>query len=235
VIRTNRDWPKNMTDEILKLKTGDNVQVQLSADQNDTRYMVRVIGYEPNVSLLVSTPRANGLPLLVRDGQAVTVRLLTGNTVYGFESQVLRICRLPFPYLHLSYPRSFESLVVRKAQRASANIIASVENCSRATDSAEPFSARISDLSVAGAMLEASMPMGEVGDAIMIRAKVQVAGMDKYLVLAAIVRALRVREAAEPGGKTLYLHGVEFQMIGPEDQLVLHGFVYEQIATGKAI
>jgi hypothetical protein len=69
----------------------------------------------------------------------------------------------------------------------------------------------------------------------MIRAKVQVAGLDKYLVLAAIVRAVRVREAAEPGGKTLYLHGVEFQMIGPEDQLVLHGFVYEQIATGKAI
>jgi hypothetical protein len=58
-----------MTDEILKLKTGDNIQVQLVADQNDTRYMVRVIGYEPNVSLLVSTPRANGLPLLVRDGQ----------------------------------------------------------------------------------------------------------------------------------------------------------------------
>jgi c-di-GMP-binding flagellar brake protein YcgR len=223
-----------MTDEILKLKTGDNIQVQLVADQNDTRYMVRVIGYEPNVSLLVSTPRANGLPLLLRDGQLVTVRLLTGNTVYGFESQVLRICRLPFPYLHLSYPRTFESMVVRKAQRASTNIIASVENCTRVTEGSAPFSAKICDLSVAGAMLEASTQMGEAGDAIMIRAKVQVAGLDKYLVLAAMVRAVRVREAAAPGSKTLYHHGVEFQMIDPEDQLVLHGFVYEQIATGKA-
>jgi c-di-GMP-binding flagellar brake protein YcgR len=224
-----------MSDEILKLKTGDNIQVQLVADQNDTRYMVKVIGYEPNVSLLVSTPRANGLPVLLRDGQLVTVRLLTGNTVYGFESQILRICRIPFSYLHLSYPRTFESMVVRKAQRASANIIASVENSNRATDSSEPFSAKISDLSVAGAMLDASMPMGEVGDAIMIRAKVQVAGMEKYLALAAVVRAVRVREASEPTGKALYHHGVEFQMLDPDDQLVLHGFVYEQIATGKAI
>jgi c-di-GMP-binding flagellar brake protein YcgR len=224
-----------MADEILKLKTGDNIQIQLVADQNDTRYMVRVIGYEPNVSLLVSAPRANGLPLLVRDGQQLTVRLLTGNTVYGFESQILRICRLPFPYLHLSYPRSFESMVVRKAQRASANIIASVENSNRATEGSEPFSAKISDLSVAGAMLEATTPMGEVGDAIMIRAKLQVAGQEKYLALAALVRAVRVREATEPGGKMLYLHGVEFQMLDPDDQLVLHGFVYAQIATGKAI
>ena len=224
-----------MTDEILKLNTGNNIQVQLLADQNDTRYMVRVIGYEPNVSLLVSTPRANGLPAIVRDGQTVTVRLLTGNTVYGFESQILRICRLPFPYLHLSFPRTFESMVVRKAQRASANVIASVENSNRVTDVSEPFSAKISDLSIAGAMLEAPLPMGEVGDALMIRAKVQVAGMEKYLALAAIVRAVRVREATAPGGKMLYLHGVEFQLLDPDDQLVLHGFVYEQIATGKVV
>jgi c-di-GMP-binding flagellar brake protein YcgR len=224
-----------MSDEILKLQTGDNIQVQLVADQNDTRYMVKVIGYEPNVSLLVSAPRANGLPVLLRDGQMLTVRLLTGNTVYGFESQVLRICRLPFSYLHLSYPRSFESMVVRKAQRASTNIIASVENSNRASENSEPFSAKISDLSIAGAMLEAQMPMGEVGDAIMIRAKLQVAGLEKYLALAAIVRAVRMREASAAGGKTQYHHGVEFQMLDPNDQLVLHGFVYEQIATGKAI
>lgn len=224
-----------MTDEILKLKTGDNIQVQLFADQSETRYMVKVIGYEPGISLLVSTPRAKGKPLLLREGSLMTVRLLTGNTVYGFESQILRACLSPFPYLHLSYPQAFESMVVRKAQRASANIIASVENNNRATDGSEPFSAKITDLSIAGAMLVAPVPMAEVDDAIMVRAKVQVAGMERYLALAAIVRAVRVREAAEAGGKTQYHHGVEFQMLDPEDQLVLHGFVYEQIATGKAI
>jgi hypothetical protein len=131
----------------------------------------------------------------------VTVRLLAGNTVYGFASQILRICRLPFPCLHLSYPRTFESMVVRKAQCASANVIASVENSHRAIESSEPFSAKISDLSVASAMLEASTPMGAVADAIMIRAKVQVAGLEKYLALAAVVRAVRTREATEPLGK----------------------------------
>ncbi len=224
-----------MADEIIKLKTGDNIQVQLFADQSETRYMVKVIGYEQGISLLVSTPRAKGKPLLLREAQLMTVRLLTGNTVYGFESQILRACLSPFPYLHLSYPREFESMVVRKAQRASASIIASVENNNRVTESSEPFSAKISDLSIAGAMLDASVRMGEVGDAIMIRAKVMVAGLERYLALAASVRAVRVREATEAGGKTLYQHGVEFQLLDPDDQLVLHGFVYEQIATGKAI
>ena len=117
-----------MSDQLLQLKVGDVIQVQLSAEQSDTRSMARVIGYVPGTSLLIGTPRSNGSILRVREGQPLTLRLLTGSTVYGFESSVLRVCNLPFPYLHVAYPKEFASAVVRKAQRASTNIIASVDN-----------------------------------------------------------------------------------------------------------
>jgi c-di-GMP-binding flagellar brake protein YcgR len=223
-----------MTDQLLKLQVGDSVQVQLfTTEPNETRYIVRVLGFQPGVSLLIHTPRAKGNALLLREGQLMTVRLLTGNTVYGFESRILRVCLSPFPYLHVAYPKEFESLVVRKAQRARTTIIASVENADRPGDNKEPFPAIIADLSTAGAMLSASMRMGEPGDSIMIRAKFVVGGIEKYLSVAAVIRGVREREG-EDGG-TRYHHGVEFQMLEPDEQLVLHGYVYEQIALGKAI
>lgn len=220
-----------MADEILNLKVGDSIQVNLHSDQNDTRYIVRLIGYLPGVSMLIGTPRANGNTLLMREGQQMTIRLLTGSTVYGFESRVMRVCNTPFPYLHVAFPKEFASTVVRKAQRASTNIIASVENSERGGK--EPQPAVISDLSTAGASLMASAPLGEVGDCIMIRTKLVIGGIEKYLSLAAMIRAVRQREDEATGVR--HRHGVEFQLLGPEEQLVLHGYVYEQIASGKAI
>ena len=223
-----------MSDQLLQLKVGDAIQVQLMAEQNETRYMVRVIGYQPGVSLLIGTPRANGNILLMREGQLMTVRLLTGNAVYGFESRVLRACSSPFPYLHVAYPKEFASTVVRKAQRASTHVIASVENPERSGGTKEPVPVVIGDLSVAGASLLAPAPFGEVGDVIMIRTKLTVGGIERYLSLAAMIRGVRVREEAG-SDSARYRHGVEFQLLGPDDQLVLHGYVYEQIALGKAI
>ena len=52
-----------MSDQLLQLKVGDAIQVQLPADQGEVRAMVRVIGYLPGVSFLIGTPRANGLTM----------------------------------------------------------------------------------------------------------------------------------------------------------------------------
>jgi c-di-GMP-binding flagellar brake protein YcgR len=223
-----------MSDQLQQLKIGDAIQVQLAGDRTETRHIVRVIGCQPGVSLLISTPRANGHALLMREGHALTVRLMSGNSVFGFESKVLRVCVAPFAYLHLAYPTELASTVVRKAQRASTNIIASVENANRGADAREPSSVVISDLSVAGASLLAPVPFGAVGDPIMIRLKLTIGGIEKYLALTAIIRGVREREGAG-SDNTRQRHGVEFQMLEPDDQLVLHGYVYEQIALGKAI
>lgn len=222
-----------MSNESLQLKVGDIIQVQLEGDQTDTRHMVRLIGFHPGVSLLIHTPRVGGHALRLREGQQLTMRLLAGNAVYGFESKIVRVCIAPFAYLHVGYPKEFASAVVRKAQRASTNIIASVENPNQVSDDKQPFAVVIGDLSVAGASLVSPVAVGAVGESIMIRTKLMVGGIEKYLSIAAVIRGVRDREQAAENAR--FRHGVEFQMLDPQEQLMLHGYVYEQIALGKAI
>ncbi len=220
-----------MSETELKVSPGDVVQIQLG-NNDESRYFVKVIGYLTGHSLLVTTPALKGVPMSMREGQIVTVRLLSKNTVYAFESSVLKMTVVPYPYLHLDYPAIFESQVVRNAQRAIANIISSVENPNIQTENQQGLPAIIANLSSTGALLESRKPLGAVGENIVINAKFTVAKIEKYLAIAAIIRNVRDKPHSDV---RVIQHGVEFQLVSSEDQLLLHGFVYEQIALGKAI
>lgn len=216
-----------MAEQEFKLQPGDALQLTLFGD--DTRHFVKVIGYLAGQSLLISTPRVKGQAMLLREGQLVTVRLLSGGTVYAFETQILRASLTPYPYLHLVYPKEFESTVVRKAQRTSAHVIASVENTH--SDQPQPLPAIIADMSTAGAMLESKRALGKAGDNIVINAKLMVGNIERYVSVGALIRNVREKAGDPPA---VIQHGVEFQLLSTEEQLILHGFVYEQIAHGNS-
>jgi c-di-GMP-binding flagellar brake protein YcgR len=214
-----------MSGQELKIQPGDLVQVQLFNEE--ARHFVKVIGYLSGQSLLVSTPTVRGAPMLLRDGQRATVRMLAANTVLGFETQIIKACLTPFPYLHLAYPKEIASTVLRKAQRAVANLIVSVENASHADGASQAQAALLVDVSTSGALLQAKLRLGRTGETLVIKAKLTVAGIEKYISVAAIIRNVREKPGeAQPA----FLHGMEFQLLDADQQLVLHGFVYEQIA-----
>ena len=167
--------------------------------------------------------------MLLRENQLVTVRLLSGGTVYAFETQILRASLTPYPYLHLVYPKEFESTVVRKAQRASAHIIASVENAHAEASQSQP--ALIVNMSSAGAMLESKRSLGKAGDDVVINVRLMVGEIERYVSVGALIRNVREKAGEEP---VVFQHGVEFQLLSNEEQLILHGFVYEQIAQGNS-
>lgn len=220
-----------MAEDGLKLQVGDNIQVQLFSDPDDNRYLVKVIGFVPGQSLIVHTPRTRGNSLLLREGQLLTLRVLSGNTVYAFETNVLRSCMQPYPYLHLAYPREFEHMVVRKAPRARVNVIASVVNYG--SDARDKLPAVLIDLSVSGGMIRAGQPCGEIGDNITVAAKIKVVNIEKYITIPAVIRRVRVLDNPEKPGQPEYHYGLEFQFLEPDDQLVLHGLVFEQIVQGN--
>jgi c-di-GMP-binding flagellar brake protein YcgR len=220
-----------MSNPDFKISPGDVVQMQL-ANNDESRYFVKVIGYLPGQSLLVTTPTLKGVPMALREGQFVTVRLLSKNTVYAFESSVVKVTIVPYPYLHLNYPSSIESQVVRNAQRAVANIICSVENPNIRVENQQGLPAIIANLSSTGALLESRRAIGTVGENVVVNVKLTVAKIEKYLSIAAVIRNVREKPHSET---RILQHGVEFQLLSAEDQLLLHGFVYEQIALGKAI
>jgi c-di-GMP-binding flagellar brake protein YcgR len=217
-----------MADGNFKIQPEDVLQLQFFGDE--ARHLVRVIGYAVGQSVLVTTPRVKGAPMLLREGQPVTVRLMSGNTVYAFETQIVKAYMVPFPYVHLGYPKEFESMVVRKAQRATVHIIVAVENTQHSGPDHAKHPAIIADLSTSGALMESKEVLGKAGEAIVISTKLAVASIEKYVEIPALIRNIREKKV---GDRLVYQHGVEFQLLQPDHQLVLHGFVYEQIAQGK--
>ena len=51
----------------LKLGVGDVLQVQF-VGQEQRKYAAKVIGYLPNASLVITTPRIDGKVMLMREG-----------------------------------------------------------------------------------------------------------------------------------------------------------------------
>jgi hypothetical protein len=89
------------------------------------------------------------------------MRSFSGQNAFAFPA-VERIYSF-FEYLHLSFPDVIQGVVIRKAPRVKAKIIAAVQN-TNSRNAAEQVSALISNISANGAALDAKRPLGKKGD-----------------------------------------------------------------------
>ena len=159
----------------LRLDVGDVMHLQAVSEEQGLRYAVKVIGYLPGESLLVTAPRTRAGVVLTREGQPFHVRVLVDSRVYGFTTHVLKSNGRPYPYLHLSYPRELQSVVVRKAPRAVADVIVSIRQKSRD----EPATARLLDISTTGARLSAPTSIGQMNDEIDIAVRLTIGDLEE--------------------------------------------------------
>lgn len=215
----------------LPVDIGDNLQLQFFGTSEDARYYVKVIGYLQDKSLLITAPHVNGKLLTLREGQRLAGRLLAGSDVIGFTSSILRLCGRPYPYLHISYPHDMQAITVRKAARVSITLKGMMRRCDDG-NAEEPNAPMVpvvvDDLSTSGARLVTNEFVAEKGDLVTVTVRVKVAGAEENMNLVAIVR--NVREEETEDGKTQLLHGVEFQFTDRSESVLLHAFVYEQLA-----
>ena len=223
-----------MSQTHLALDIGDNLQTQFAGD--DTRHYVKVIGYLAGKSLVVTPPMVDGQPLPLRADQDVVVRLMSGNEIVGFAVKVLSVNARPYPHLHLSFPNNVQAVTVRKALRVHLNRVASVQVCLKDTSEVDPaqasHSVTIQDMSTSGALLIADQPLVEAGQSIVITARLDVANETEDLSLVAIVRNIRP-ERGEKMGTRVFHHGVELRLADRNQSIMIHAFVYQQIAQGQ--
>jgi len=217
----------------LKMQVGETLQLQPRDGEDSRRVQVRLIGYLPGASLLVTTPKAGDKVMIVREGQPYVVRMMIGNRIVGFATTVLRSCARPFPYLHLSYPGEVEQITVRKAQRVRVRLFASLKNSNPAFQVEKPRTGTIVDMSTAGALMVAAEPLGEIGDEVSISCVFKISGAEKLLSLPAFIRNVHVGQS-EVHGEGSYYHGLEFDLKDQQDTFILHGFVYEQIVKAHS-
>ncbi|HUR40204.1 MAG TPA: flagellar brake protein [Verrucomicrobiae bacterium] len=210
----------------LDLQVGESLQVQFLDDDTRGQFYVKVIGFLPERSLLVTTPEREGRPLHVSEGRAVLARSYSGAEARGFTCTVLRSSLQPYAYLHLSYPQKLENMAERQANRVRSALAVSV----RGTADAAEVPAVIRDVSNTGAQLLAGTSVGKAGDRIVIRARfpLDVVG-DQGADLPALIRNVQDEQQVK-GSLWRYKCGVEFEPLDTQATLVLRAYLYERFA-----
>lgn len=208
----------------MNLKVGDRLQIQPPAQLSPERFIVKLIGYLNNVSLLVTAPvNADGQHLQLLEGEKLVVRVFASQNAFGFASTVERVCRLPFEYLHLSFPAEVQGMIIRKSPRVRTKIIASVS-----TDQVDSAPAIIANLSATGALLDARRELAQKGDFIKLSFRVNLHNTEAYLTVNTVVRAVFTDETLD-GGAVFTHHGLEFVDLPANDSMILQSMIYQQM------
>lgn len=218
-----------MTFDDLKLRPGYPIQIQVETSSGmSDRYPCRFVGALPGRALLLSVPRHNGRFLRLRPGQRVIARTMVANGVGGFTGTVESQSNDPYPLLHLDYPDEVGFKGIRQSARVELDWPVTVLN-QNSLDSSE-LKAKVADISLSGARLELDRVLGEIGDQLTLTGRVDVAGLQRDLVLEAVIRSRVERSTQERKQKTPVVYGLEFTETDEQRRLLLAAFVYGRIA-----
>lgn len=203
----------------IQLAPGDLVQLQTLHPTHAERYQVRMIGFHAPVSLLVSAPMVQGRLIFIKEGQQFLVRGFVGKDAVAYKTRVLKSNLSPFPYLHLAYPQTVQSMRIRSSARVPVQLVTAVNG------PAGNAAAKLVDLSVGGGRLMSAKAFAEKGDEVKLSFRINPAGMDIYLTISAKVRAVTRDESMQGQVGT----GVEFTSLTDQDRLYLTNMVYQNL------
>lgn len=212
----------------MRLRVGDRIQLQPPAAISSERFIVKVLGYLDNASLMVTAPFSNGMRIQVREHDKIVARVFSSQKAFGFDCSVVRVCTMPYNYLHLSFPDVIQGSVIRKSPRIKTKIIASIAQ-SDAANSSEKLSGVIIDLSADGAMVKARQPLAEKSQTIVLSFRVSLHNMEAYVTTKAIVRNIVVDEDKWSTETLKYQHGIQFLDLQPNDSVILQSLIYQQM------
>src|SRR5689334_5090823 len=211
------------------LQVGEALQIQFMDDETRGQFYVKVIGFLPERSILVTAPEKGGQAMSVRDGRAVLARSFSGEHARGFTCMVLRSATQPYPYLHLSYPTKVETMLERQSSRVRSALAVGVRMPGMDAE-ARDIPAVIRDLSITGAQLLASAAVGEAGDRVIVKARLPVAKIgDQAVDLPALIRNAH-EETGVHDSLWRFRCGIEFDPLDAQTTLVLRAYLYERFA-----
>lgn len=203
----------------------DRLQMRLPSRDPDKFLFTRLVGYVRGVSILVTVPRENEHWAAIAEGDEVEVRTLTGNNIYLFRTEVLRVSLIPTHYLHLRYPEKVQQQQLRRSPWAKVNLSFSATHADGRRG--EGF---VTNLSCCGGHLVMQGDLGGEGDVLRLAFPVASGELATQLELEALVR--RVAKGQEEGADGLLEYGVEFRNLNPSDTLWLKCLVYQRISEG---
>lgn len=210
----------------LRLRFGDALQLQFVGE--DSRFTVRLVGYLENRSIIITTPIHNRQLVPVRSGQPVAVRMMVNEQACAFVTEVMHSYRVPYPHLHLEYPKELVTNKLRKAARVETHVDCTVINRSIG-DRGKKIDCHLLDISESGAHLVTPIRIGKSGDEITLALKLAIGGMNRLVTIPAILRGRMKKKESESERQVHY--GVEFLSLSDDERIELIAFVYFKLST----
>ena len=223
--------PDNPGFEDMKLKVGERLQVSLRRNPK-TVYYPTLIGYVAGEYLLLKIPFDHGLSVPMLEGEAVTVRVFSGVSVFSFDCMVESFQLSPHYHMYLSFPEAIQAIPLRDAPRVRTSLPVQIKTA----DHPEWITAELSDLSISGALITADSQLGKTGDVIVISFafRVQPTNQEVRIASKATIRSCQQLHGNAPDqrrGAISFSHGIgiHFEDIAPNDLVMVQHYLYEHM------
>lgn len=203
----------------IQLAPGDLVQLQTLHTNHTERYQVKMSGFHAPISIWVTSPTSQGKLIFIKESQQFLVRGFVGKYAVSYKTRVIKSNLSPFPYLHLAYPESVQSMRIRGSTRVPVELVTSVQA------PRDEGSAKIVDLSWGGARMLSPQLVADERDDVTLAFRINPSGLDVYMTIKAKVRAVS-RDEINAG---VVATGIEFVDLNEQDPLYLANMVYQNL------
>ncbi|MGV8898630.1 MAG: flagellar brake protein [Burkholderiaceae bacterium] len=209
--------------DAIKLQVGTRLQIMLTRGSRQLVYYTSLIGYVSGEYLLMKIPFEHGLSVPMQADERVTLRVFSGMNVFSFACNVESVFLSPRFYMHLTFPTEIQATALRKAVRVKVELPVQIKGAAE--------SGNITDISVEGAQITAGSALGKLEAKILLSFGFQIkpTNQDVLIETSATIRSLRELPAAKKGEPSRFSHGVLFDEIDPNNQVMLQNLVYEAL------
>jgi len=171
---------------------------------------------------------SNGMHVPEHEHDKIVARVFSSQKAFAFDCSVVRVCKLPYDYLHLTYSDVVQGAVIRKSPRIKTGIIASIARPGT-DDSREKQSGVLINLSADGALIKARQPLAGKAQEIVLSSRVTLHNMEAYLTMKAIVCNVFTEEEKENTEPLKFHHGIQCMDLQPNDSVIPQSLSYQQM------
>lgn len=206
----------------IHLKVGDTVYLDFSGVGSRSRASSTVLGWREGVSVMLTQPVAGDKPLQLFEGENVTLRVFTGQSAFAFRANVCKANNLPFPYVHIGFPRHVHVVEIRRSPRSRVGLPATFS-----VGGSQAGHGTILDIGAAGALLDTGKVLDREVTDLQLAFSFELHGVHVSLDLHAHV--LGVKGYSSQGQQPSVQYRLAFDQLQPNDRLILSSLVWFQM------
>ncbi|PTQ75411.1 PilZ domain-containing protein [Nitrosomonas oligotropha] len=213
----------------MQLKVGDKLMLKPQSNAGILSFsktgacMVTVIGYIPNVMLLVSLPVTDQMVgTSFVEGDQMQVNFFNGKNAFSFRIFVDYVIKHPFKCLCLSFPKQIKGQIIRKSRRIRTGI--------KARANVTGAQILITNLSASGAQITLQDDLGlKLNEKLELSFELQLEEQSIPMLLNVNIKSSNIKQ------DLLFCHGVEFANPSVEQVSALRSFVHQEIVKDPTI